>query len=238
MLRLKTVFFGTLFSCFLLISCEQSGQNQRASDPLPEDTPPPIEQPAEQQPTETANQDTAVVTHVVTMNTSLGTIKLGLFGKDAPNTVENFIELCKKNYYDGVVFHRVISGFMVQAGDPQSRDVALKDRWGTGGVTWNEKPLIDELNPEAPSFKTGYPKGTLAMGNTGQPNTSRSQFFIMTGSTVDLPRQYPIFGKVIGGMDVVEKIEATEIDSSPQWEGRSMPKNPPVIKSTKVEAVQ
>ncbi|HYF03601.1 MAG TPA: peptidylprolyl isomerase [Patescibacteria group bacterium] len=228
---------SALLFCAVLISCEKPQQNQQA-ETLPEDTPPPIEQPTEQQNTAPITQDTALVTDIVTMNTSLGTITLGLYGKDAPNTVENFIELCKRKYYDGILFHRVAKGFVIQAGDPKTRDASLRNEWGTGGETWNEKPLIDELNPETPSYRLGYAKGTLAMGKSQAPNSARSQFFITTADVMGLPREYPIFGKVIGGMDVVEKIGALDVEPGRMGDGDGIPKNPPMIKSTKVEKVQ
>ncbi len=234
-MRFKSIFLGAFLFSTILISCEKKddGMNNRAND-VADDTPPPIEKPVEQ-PVQTITQDTAVVTDIVTINTSLGAITVGLFGNDAPNTVKNFVELSKKNYYDGILFHRVAKGFVIQAGDPQSRDASLKDKWGTGGETWNKEPLIDELNPETPSFKIGYPKGTLAMGKSQEANSARSQFFITTADAPQLPRDYPIFGKVLSGMDVVDKIGNAEIEAGPMGGADGTPLKPISIKSTKVE---
>ena len=130
------------------------------------------------------------------IKTSLGDMKVEFFTKDAPVTVNNFITLAKDGYYDGVIFHRVISDFMIQGGDPS----------GTGHGDYGKYPgyeFEDELNNQVP-----YTKGILAMANRG-PNTNGSQFFIMH---VDypLPYSYTIFGKVIDGLDVIDKIASVE----------------------------
>tara|TARA_B100001996_G_scaffold221858_1_gene170574 strand:+ start:333 stop:971 length:639 start_codon:yes stop_codon:yes gene_type:complete len=130
------------------------------------------------------------------MSTNMGNITIEFFTKDAPVTVNNFINLSKDGYYNDVIFHRVISGFMIQGGDPS----------GTGHGEMGKYPgykFEDELNNQIP-----YEKGILAMANAG-PNTNGSQFFIMH---VDypLPYQYTIFGKVTDGLDVVDKIASVE----------------------------
>ena len=134
------------------------------------------------------------------IKTNFGDIKIEFFTKDAPKTVNNFITLSKDGYYDNVIFHRVISGFMIQGGDPS----------GTGHGDYGKYPgyeFEDELNNQIP-----YSKGILAMANRG-PNTNGSQFFIMH---VDypLPYNYTIFGNVIEGIDIVDKIASVETDSS------------------------
>jgi cyclophilin family peptidyl-prolyl cis-trans isomerase len=118
--------------------------------------------------------------------------------------------------------HRVIPGFIIQTGDPQTRDTALRASWGRDGESIYNGEFEDELNPQTPSFKRGYVKGTLAMANRG-PNTNTSQFFIMLaddvpqpGDTVKRRRKplrpvYTIFGRVTRGMDIVEKIGAAEL---------------------------
>jgi cyclophilin family peptidyl-prolyl cis-trans isomerase len=129
-----------------------------------------------------------------------GSIKLELFDEDAPLAVENFIRLAEKGYYNGVSFHRVIPGFVVQGGDPTGT--------GSGGESAFGKDFADELNPNSPSYKTGYVKGTLAMANRG-PNTNSSQFFITLGDmNTQLQKLYTIFGRVVSGQDVVDKIGA------------------------------
>ncbi len=134
----------------------------------------------------------------VTLDTNFGKVVLELYPKDAPKTVENFVTLAKKGFYNGLIFHRVISGFMIQGGDP------LGTGTGTGGPGYT---FADELDPSTPSYKTGYKKGVLAMANAG-PNTNGSQFFIML-KDYPLPNNYTIFGHVISGQDVVDAIGKT-----------------------------
>lgn len=127
-----------------------------------------------------------------------GDIKFELYEEDAPKAVENFIRLAQSGYYEGISFHRIIPGFVIQAGDPTGT--------GSGGESAFGKDFADELNPNAPSYKTGYVKGVLAMANRG-PNTNSSQFFVTLGDmNQQLAKSYTIFGKVVSGMDVVDKI--------------------------------
>ena len=136
---------------------------------------------------------------VVVMKTSLGEIKLELFADSAPKTAKNFLDLAKKGFYDGTKFHRVIKGFMIQGGDPLSKDDSQKSMWGTGGPGYK---FDDEL-----TGKEKYLQGTLAMANAG-PNTNGSQFFIVTASPgAQLPPAYTVFGKVVSGLDTALKIE-------------------------------
>lgn len=149
------------------------------------------------------------VTHKATVVTSAGTIEIELYGKDAPKTVENFVALASKNFYNGILFHRVITGMVIQGGDPLTRDATRRDQWGTGGESSFGAPFADELNPGAPSYQRGYVQGTVAMANRG-PNTNTSQFFIMLTDNNSLPhkleKRYTIFGRVTRGLDVVQKI--------------------------------
>ena len=137
---------------------------------------------------------------IAIINTNFGEIKLELFDKDAPKTVENFIKLAKSGFYDGVKFHRVIKGFMIQGGDPLSKDNSLKDRWGTGGPGYTFGDEIHANNRNS--------IGTISMANAG-PNTNGSQFFINTANNNSLDAKHTVFGKVIAGMDVVLSIENT-----------------------------
>ncbi len=169
-----------------------------------------------------AEQDVAnepVVTHTAVIRTSMGPIEIELYGLDAPKTVKNFVELAKKGFYNGILVHRVVPGFVIQMGDPQTRDTALMEYWGRGGQSIYGGEFEDELNPQAPSFKRGYVEGTLAMANRG-PNTNTSQFFIMLkdDSTLKkpLPRIYTIFGRVTKGMDIVHKIESAPLSKAHQ----------------------
>ena len=139
--------------------------------------------------------------HNITIETSKGTIVFETYDNDAPKTVENFISLANKGFYNGLIFHRVIEGFMIQGGDPTGT--------GTGGPGYK---FADELNPVTDSYKAGYVRGVVAMANSG-PNTNGSQFFIMQKDT-PLPHSYSIFGKVISGMDVVDAIASTPVNAS------------------------
>ncbi len=142
---------------------------------------------------EIKNFDALAETKTVVMETNKGKIKLKLAPKDAPLTAASFMKLIDKGLYNGLIFHRVISDFMIQGGDPSGN--------GTGGPGYK---FIDELNPETESYKTGYAKGVLAMANSGA-DTNGSQFFIMLKDT-PLPHNYTIFGKVVAGQDVVDAI--------------------------------
>ena len=133
-------------------------------------------------------------THTITLETNYGNITFQTYDTDAPKTVDNFVTLANKKFYDGLTFHRVIKGFMIQGGDPNGT--------GTGGPGYQ---FADELNPDTASYKAGYKKGVVAMANAG-PNTNGSQFFIMA-EDYPLPNSYTIFGKVVSGQDVVDKID-------------------------------
>lgn len=142
---------------------------------------------------------------IAVVKTSLGTFECELYVDEAPKTVNNFVGLAKKKFFDGLRFHRIIKGFMIQGGDPNSKDPAKAAQWGMGGESIYGKAFEDELNPNTASYKRGYVPGVLAMANSG-PNTNKSQFFVMAGSTA-LPHAYSIFGFVTKGLDVVMKID-------------------------------
>ncbi|HEX9765824.1 MAG TPA: peptidylprolyl isomerase [Nitriliruptorales bacterium] len=131
--------------------------------------------------------------HIATIATSQGDIKVQLFPKRSPRTVNNFVFLANQGFYDGVIFHRVIEDFMIQGGDPTGT--------GTGGPGYR---FDDELEA---ARDRGYDRGTLAMANAG-PDTNGSQFFIMHRKS-GLPPSYSVFGTVIDGMDVVDAIATT-----------------------------
>ncbi len=155
----------------------------------------------------TTNNNTATVI----MHTTMGDVTLSLYTKDAPKTVENFLKLSRDGFYNGVRFHRVIEGFMIQGGDPLSKDDAQKARWGTGGPGYK---FPDEINASSALYQKGYKRGVLAMANSG-PNTNGSQFFIMH-KDYQLPPLYVIFGQVTSGLDVVDKIATTQTDANDQ----------------------
>lgn len=127
------------------------------------------------------------------MKTSMGMIDIELFDQGAPKTVQNFVGLAKKGYYNGIIFHRVIDKFMIQGGDPTGTGMGGESYWG--GY------FEDEINPKLKHDKPGI----LSMANAG-PNTNGSQFFITLVPTPWLDGKHSVFGKVIGGMDVVNAI--------------------------------
>ncbi|MDB5034098.1 MAG: peptidyl-prolyl cis-trans isomerase [Chlorobi bacterium] len=166
------------------------------------------------------------VTHSAVIKTSMGDIEVELYGEDAPKTVANFVGLADKKFYDGILFHRVVPGFVIQAGDPKTKNEALKGEWGTGGESIYNGRFADELNPATVSYKRGYAEGVLAMANAG-PNTNTSQFFIMLADNTTLPKNYTIFGRVTKGLDIVHKIEGVDLGEN------SQPKVPVKILSVK-----
>jgi cyclophilin family peptidyl-prolyl cis-trans isomerase len=152
-----------------------------------------------------------------------GKITVEFYDQDAPKAVENFLRLANAGYYDCLTFHRVAKGFVIQGGDPTGT--------GSGGDSAFGSPFADELNPSAASYKAGYRHGVLAMANAG-PNTNTSQFFIMLGD-VQLDHLYTIFGKVVSGLDVVDKIG--QVDITPELgptDGK--PVTPVVMQSVKI----
>jgi cyclophilin family peptidyl-prolyl cis-trans isomerase len=147
------------------------------------------------------------------LETSLGDITVELFVDKMPKTAGNFVKLAKSGFYDGLHFHRVIKGFMLQFGCPHSKDPS-SPRAGTGD---GPDGCIQDEHP--PTAKLSNEPGTLSMANTGQPNSGSCQFFVNTvhNSYLDwfTPGQskHPVFGKVLSGMDVVKKIESTPTDA-------------------------
>ena len=138
---------------------------------------------------------------IVTVETHQGTIKAELFPDVAPNTVNNFISLVKRGFYDGLIFHRVIPGFMIQGGDPQGT--------GMGGPGYSIKGefIMNNFNNELL-----HKRGVLSMARSQSPNSAGSQFFIMVDDAPHLNAQYASFGQVIEGMEAVDKIVAAQRD--------------------------
>ena len=154
-------------------------------------------------------------TYVATLTTTDGDIVIALDANATPITVNNFVYLAGKHFYDGMIFHRVIKGFMIQGGDPTGT--------GTGGpgYSFNDEP-----------FQGSYSRGTVAMANAG-PNTNGSQFFIMQ-ENVPLQPDYVIFGRVTEGMDVVDKIANAPVQPSSNGEV-SKPVQPVTVESITVK---
>lgn len=130
------------------------------------------------------------------IETKFGNIELKFFPDVAPNHVNNFIELAKKGFYDGTAFHRVIPGFMIQGGDPNSKDTD-KRRHGTGGPGHTVKAEFSDKQ---------HKRGILSMARSTDPDSAGSQFFICVADSFFLDKQYTAFGEVVSGMDAVDKI--------------------------------
>ena len=159
-----------------------------------------------------------------TIDTDRGAIEIEFLPTDAPKAVENFRLLAEHGYYDGLTFHRIVKGFMIQGGDPDGN--------GTGGLSaWGE-PFADEINPTSPLYQRGYKRGVVAMANRGS-NTNGSQFFVMH-QDYDLPPSYVIFGRVISGMEVVDAM--TNVATTRGEDGaRSRPVAPLVMKKVTIK---
>lgn len=156
------------------------------------------------------SENSLVITSEITMNealikTSFGDIKIKLLEDKAPRTVANFVKLSGEKFYNDTKFHRVIPNFMIQGGDPLTKDDTAKGRWGTGGPGYK---FADEPND------VEMVRGVVAMANSG-PDTNGSQFFIITApETPWLQGKHTAFGRVIDGMDIVDKISAVARDSN------------------------
>jgi len=157
----------------------------------------------------------AMAATVVDLETTAGTISLEFFPDKAPNHVRNFIELAKSGFYNGTNFHRVIPGFMIQGGDPNTRS-GPRETWGTGH---SEKTLAAEFN-DVP-----HERGILSMARTQDPDSATSQFFICVARAPSLDHKYTVFGKVTTGMEVVDTIV-----NAPRNMNNDQPDDPVVIK--------
>jgi cyclophilin family peptidyl-prolyl cis-trans isomerase len=158
------------------------------------------------------------------IETNQGPIGIEFLAADAPKAVENFRLLAEHGYYDGLTFHRIVKGFMIQGGDPSGD--------GTGGLSAWGPPFEDEINPASPLYQRGYKRGIVAMANRGA-NTNGSQFFMMH-QDYDLPSSYVIFGRVISGMEVVDAM--ANVSTSRGTDGaRSRPATPLVMKKVTIK---
>jgi len=130
------------------------------------------------------------------IKTSFGNIKFNLMSDIAPETVRNFSQLAKSGFYNGTLFHRIIPGFMIQGGDPNTKNPD-KSTWGQGGPGYNLKA---EFNSRS------HLRGIVSMARSTDPDSAGSQFFIVTSDSTFLDRQYTVFGEVVEGMEVADKI--------------------------------
>ena len=162
---------------------------------------------------------------VAVMTTSKGVMVAEFWEKDAPKTVANFKKLARQGFFDGTGFHRIIKGFMIQGGDPNSKNPSASNL-GTGGPGYT---IADEFNSHP------HVKGVLSMANTGTPNSAGSQFFIMHGTASSLDGHYTAFGHLISGMDVLDKIANSATAPNPSMPGEnSKPTDWTTLKSVKI----
>jgi peptidyl-prolyl cis-trans isomerase B (cyclophilin B) len=141
------------------------------------------------------------VKEVAVIKTSAGEMVIEFWPDVAPKTVENFKKLARTNFYDGTAFHRVIKDFMIQGGDPLTKDASQEARWGTGDPGYKIKAEFNERS---------HTRGVISMARSQHPDSAGSQFFICHGNPTFLDRQYTAFGKLIKGDDVLEKIGTTK----------------------------
>ena len=138
------------------------------------------------------------------IETKFGEIEVEFLNDKAPGHVKNFVDLAKKGFYDGTTFHRVIPGFMIQGGDPNTKDVkASRSRHGTGGPGYTIKAEFSD---------TPHKRGVLSMARSSDPNSAGSQFFICVADASFLDRQYSAFGRVVRGMEVADQIVSSPRD--------------------------
>jgi len=153
---------------------------------------------------------TTTTNNTATIETTQGPIKIEFYPDVAPNHVKNFQDLARKGFYDGVVFHRIVPGFVIQAGDPNTKnDNSSRDTWGTGGPGYT-------INQEFNSIP--HERGILSMARTNDPNSAGSQFFIVLNDSKFLDNQYTVFGKVTEGLEIVDKIANSTTNAMDQPE--------------------
>jgi peptidyl-prolyl cis-trans isomerase B (cyclophilin B) len=171
----------------------------------------------EQKPMNSANE-------VAVIKTSEGEMIAEFWPEVAPNTVENFKKLARSGFYDGTAFHRIVKDFMIQGGDPLTKDPAKESRYGTGDPGYKIKAEFNDRSHE---------RGVLSMARSSDPDSAGSQFFICLANVSRLDHQYTTFGKIIKGDDVLGKIGDTEVTTSDSGE-RSKPTKRVTVESIKI----
>ena len=205
----KLVVLTIAVSSLFLVGCGKSKENESEDNGISKNQV--VDENVEE---DVVNGDLPIATIVVK---GMGTIKAELYPEIAPNTVNNFIELSNKGFYDGLTFHRIIKDFMIQGGDPKGN--------GTGGPGYAIK---GEFTSNGVENNLKHIEGVLSMARSQSPDSAGSQFFIMTEAAPHLDGQYAAFGKVIEGMDVVDKIESVKLSGE-------QPKETVQIESIKVD---
>jgi peptidyl-prolyl cis-trans isomerase B (cyclophilin B) len=176
------IYAFTLIAGFALASCSKADQTSTNNPP-------------DNQTVSTPNTN-----EVAVITTTEGTMVVEFWTDAAPNTIANFKKLANSGFYDGTAFHRVIKGFMIQGGDPLTKDPSKEDAWGTGGPGYSIKAEFND-HPHV--------RGVISMARSQDPDSAGSQFFICHGDPSFLDHQYTTFGKLIKGDDVLEKIGTT-----------------------------
>ena len=161
---------------------------------------------------------------VAVLETSAGEMVVEFWPEVAPKTVENFKKLARERFYDGTAFHRIIKGFMIQGGDPNTKDPSNERSYGTGGPGYN---IRAEFNDRP------HVRGVISMARAADPHSAGSQFFICLGTASSLDRQYTAFGELIKGLDVLDAIGATPVSRSGAGEA-SKPTNRVALESVKI----
>jgi cyclophilin family peptidyl-prolyl cis-trans isomerase len=217
--------FAALVFAVLLAGCAQNSPEPAPSADATTTTTggaaTPPEQPDRNPGTDVDSRQPKDGDDVAVIDTNLGQIVFMFFPDVAPKTVENFKTLASKGFYDGTKFHRVIPGFMIQGGDPNSKNDDRSDD-GIGGSGTNvpaEFSMVD------------HKRGIVSMARSQDPNSASSQFFIVVGDTPSLNEQYTAFGKVVSGMPTADKIVNLKRDDK----DNPLPENPAVVKSIKIE---
>lgn len=165
---------------------------------------------------------------VAVIDTDKGKIVFLFYPDKAPKTVENFKELANAKFYDGTRFHRCIKDFMIQGGDPNSKDMAKAAEWGLGGHMVDGK----EVNVPAEFTDIHHSRGVVSMARADDPNSASSQFFIVQANSPNLDGKYTAFGYVVSGMDVVDQIVQT---GDPADNGKVKPADAVVVKTIRIE---
>jgi peptidyl-prolyl cis-trans isomerase B (cyclophilin B) len=203
---MKTILLGCLAGIALVATTARSQETTPTPSPTMSPSPSP-----------TANE-------VAVIKTSEGEMVAEFWPDVAPNTVENFKKLARQGFYDGTAFHRIVKGFMIQGGDPLTKDPSKESRWGTGDPGYKIKA---EFN------KKSHERGVLSMARSQDPDSAGSQFFICLANVNRLDGQYTTFGKVIKGDDVLGKLGDTEVTMSAGGE-KSKPTTRVALESIKI----
>jgi peptidyl-prolyl cis-trans isomerase B (cyclophilin B) len=161
---------------------------------------------------------------VAVIKTSEGDMVVQFWNNAAPNTIENFKKLARSGFYDGTIFHRIVKGFMIQGGDPNSKDLGKESSYGEGGPGYKIKAEFNDRSHE---------RGVISMARSSDPDSAGSQFFVCLASVPRLNHQYTTFGRLIKGDDVLEKIGDTPVTRSSKGEN-SKPTKRVVIESIKI----